>query len=508
MLKKIKNSKNKVLICIISIIIIILIIAIIANLRKKHNEQILYEQEKQRISKYTDITDFKSAEEVAIYLDTKLLSIEQSDIENVDYILKMELKYNLEQNVQNYFEKLIHYMAYVLDYKSFYIIDEEKNINILIACNSENKTVVKYYINDIESYFEKMQSNENIENYSETTTIQATTNSEILKQLMENNWKTENVNLGTLESTYRNYNVYFDEGYEIRKVNGKVFNIVFNKTYENEIIENIKVSTDTQTIINKLGTPQFKSGTLIGYKTEKFYIFFTSEQVSIYPVINYNTEKIVQIIEKYENTNDIVNYLNEIKEEWQDYDIYDYDKNYVILQYTLKGICFKYDSTAQKGIVLYNNYIGNIRSNISIQQIINKEAKLPDNTYYSNIDLVFKEEKNRIATLDDYSEYRNYKTNIILDISKKFKTNIDEKNQLRFISINKQYPNSELKEFFDMGIWYDDDNFVYSVENKGIYMYNAATRKYTTIIEGEETYKIIKVFENKIYYDETYISVE
>ncbi len=65
-------------------------------------------------------------------------------------------------------------------------------------------------------------------------------NSPELQSLINNNWVTANASLGTPESKFYKYDVYFDEGYEIRTIQGKTFNIVFNKKYGNDVIEGYK----------------------------------------------------------------------------------------------------------------------------------------------------------------------------------------------------------------------------------------------------------------------------
>lgn len=38
--------------------------------------------------------------------------------------------------------------------------------------------------------------------------------------------------------------------------------------------------------------------------------------------------------------------------------------------------------------------------------------------------------------------------------------------------------------------WYDDDNLIYNVNKKGIYMYNATTRETKTLVSGTDNYDI------------------
>lgn len=501
--------KNKKRIYILSAIVIIIIIIISSNLIKSKKEKEIFLQEQERVQQYTNLKDFKSIDEVFTYLNCTLISKEDSDIENIDYILKVKLKYELDQSYSNYYEKLIQYAAYTLEYKNFYIIDEKQNIEILVMCDSEKQSVLKYYINDIENYFERNKTEKNIDEYTQVNQINVNIASNILNKLIQQNWKTANIELGSYESTYRKYDIYFDEGYEIRKVDGKVFNIIFTSKYQGNVLENISVNTSKEDIVKMLGKPEFEYNNLIGYKTNDFYVFFNeNSEISIYPVVEYDTDLIIDIIQKYENTNNLIDYINEIKDVWKDYDIYNYDTNYVVLQYTLKGICFKYDQTAQKGVVLYSNYNGNVSLGNTLKEILESKSKLPNNMYFENSDLVFNQEIARVSSLDDYSEFRNYNSYKILNISKKFKVNVDTNGQVRFISINKEFPNSELRETIDYGIWLDDYNFIYSVKNRGIYKYNLNSRIYSTIIEGNEKFQIYQLDGHTLQYDETSISVE
>ena len=508
-MKKIKR-KNIIILIILFVILFIILgvcISLLKQYKEKQKKQEQQEQLKQQVVQYTKISDFKSIEEVLIYLDSEFISQKDSEEENLDFIVLAKLKYNLNLNNKNYYENLIQYSAAACNYKNFYIIDEEQNIKILVLCNN-SQAVSSYYINNEKFYFDKLENTENINNTSKTEITKINSSCNLLEEIISANWATTNLNIGTEESFYKGYNIYFDEGYEIKKVNKKVFNLVFTEKFTENVVENLKVNSSKQEITKALGNPTFENSKCIGYKTEKFYIFFSESQVSIYPVVSYSSNEIINIIEEYEETNDFQTYMNKLRAEWQDYDVFKVSNNNVILQYTLKGIVFKYNNTSKQGIVLYNNYLGNVDEENTLQNVINKETALPDNMSFINEDLVFEEEANRILTLDDYTEKDNFASEKILNISKKFKAYTDIKtNQFCFVSINKQAPNSQLREDFDYGIWKDDNIFIYSIKNKGIYMYNAEKRTYSTIIEGNNEFKIIQIEDNKLFYDESVIDL-
>ena len=49
---------------------------------------------------------------------------------------------------------MIKKIAYVLQYKNFRVIDEEKNIVIAAICDASKKSIVKLYVNGEENYFD------------------------------------------------------------------------------------------------------------------------------------------------------------------------------------------------------------------------------------------------------------------------------------------------------------------------------------------------------------------
>ncbi len=515
-----KGVLKKLLIILISIIVVLSIIMLCIQYNKRKQENIFMEGEKQRVSQYTALTDFKTIQEVALYLNCNLIKQENSEKENVQYDIYMELPikpYENEKSNKNFYEKLIQYSAHVLEYSNFIIIDETNKIDITVYCNQETNQVSQYYINGVENYFDVKISEQNINNFTQINSIDVDIKSTELKNIIHNNWKTDGLNLGTVESIYRNYDVYFDEGFEIRKVGGKVFNIVFNNRYKQEIINGLSTLSSNDEIIKQLGTPHFENGSLIGYKSKNLYMFFHNEHVSIYRVEEYDTSKIGEFIKTNEHNNDIQKLLDDIKGIWRDYDIYETSESGCILQYTLKGLCIKSDSTKKNGVVFYNNYKGNVYGNITLEQLSKGEVDVPpSNIYIENKDLVFEAELTRVTTLDDTTSNNNYSSDAILNTSNEFKTctnivNNTKENtpyyKVRFISINNKEPCSELRETINKGIWYDNYNFIYSVKGRGIFIYNAQTRKYSTIVTGNEIYNIKGLNNNTLFYDKTSVII-
>lgn len=146
--------------------------------------------------------------------------------------------------------------------------------------------------------------------------------------------------------------------------------------------------------------------------------------------------------------------------------------------------------------------------NTELQDYANNEKQLPNNVFIENSDSVFEAEQNRINTLDDNSKNNNNTSTIIPNISNKFKiyktsgNNVKGLYSVRFISINNEFPNSELREAITSGIWYDDIHFIYSVKNRGIFIYDAQNRTYKTVITGNDEFKIQWYGDNIVYYDD------
>ena len=85
----------------------------------------------------------------------------------------------------------------------------------------------------------------------------------------------------------------------------------------------------------------------------------------------------------------------------------------------------------------------------------------------------------------------------------------DGSSNVKFISKDDKCINSELRESLNYYVWADNDNFIYSIENRGIYLYNVTLRKYATIITGSNEKFEIKEYKNNILkYDDKSINLK
>ena len=148
-----------------------------------------------------------------------------------------------------------------------------------------------------------------------------------------------------------------------------------------------------------------------------------------------------------------------------------------------------------------------------MEEVVNTKQTLPNNMFIENKDLVFETEKTRINTLEDTTNNGNYPNSIVLNTSKKIKTMKEllpgstNMYQIRFVSINKELPNTELREVITRAIWYDDYNFVFAVKQRGVFIYNVQTQTYRTLTTGDEEYMIHNIENNKVFYDDTSVEI-
>ena len=244
---------------------IIFIVAIIFLVMAFALRQILmYTQEQAEFQNktYDTLQDFETVQEVAKYLDCEYIKEEESKNEKYETDIYLKFKYDLYTDGasnQDYFYRSAILFAQVTGYSNIRLIDDSKDLVIAIIGDKANKKILKLYINGNDNYYGEIDSLKTLEKYQELNTVYSIeVQSDLLKELIKNDWVAKQVDCGTEETTFNNYTIYFDEGLEVRKINTKVFNIVFTERYNKEVVNDIKVNTDLEQIKEKLGTPTFE----------------------------------------------------------------------------------------------------------------------------------------------------------------------------------------------------------------------------------------------------------
>ncbi len=452
-----------------------------------------------------DVDEYKTLEDILNAHGCVYIS-ELRDSEGIKIYLKFDRDLYTD-NVSNerFFDNLIKVIADFENYKTFELIDEEREIDILVTC--EENAIVQVQINGDNNYYLNQESKINSrKEKAEVTEISIDSN--ILQTLINNDWNPIGLNLGTKESTCDGYEIYFDEGFKYKVSGRMVYNLIFTEKYSGKIVSGLGTYSTAEDVEKALGTPTFtNNSTLYGYVGENNYVFFDfmNKQVSVYPVINMENEtEFIDLINSMNETSDIKQFSMDLISLWTDYDIYDYDSNYVNLQYTLRGIKLSISSNSLKnGVYIYQNYNGDI-----------DRIKNLDNIYIQSTDLVFDEESKRAnneilkrKVQGDFSDEELSKLGKKFSVYFRGKLASNETGSKgpTFYSRDGEYPDTELESTLVISsyAWYDDYNFVYSVDDDGIYLYNPVSRTNSKIIDISGQVTINSAGDGKIVYNDT-----
>ena len=496
-----KKKKIIIIAVILIILILILIGAIISKNRTSSSEK-------------NSVNEFRNVKELVEYYDCQYISTKKSVEENFEKDINLVFPEDPisedRSNNQYLYNNILSAVATKMNNKNFRMIDETRDITIRVYFVEDGK--ITYTVNNEDNYFAHLESKYTIDNelVENITRIQA--NSNILVQIVNNNWKTTNLNLGTIDSIVNKYDIYFYEGYKIRKINGKVYNLVFTNKYNTPVVNDLRTNATIEEIQNALGEPTYNSeletgGNLIGYKTDYFYIFFSGDEISIYP--NQEVDKqdqFAEIFTKYIEDNNLQEFLSKLTDIWPDYSDYISETSYIDIRYPLRGIEIEFNDVTGGTIQIYNNYNGKVTNDTTVANIKNSK-EFPK---YVNVSL----DKNLVHIAEIYRLQNDSRSRKPWDKTETILTEkyivflYENENKCDFYSTDKQNIDSTL-EIDGLNNIYNlnDEIFVYSIQGKGIYVYNAPTKETREIVSGSDAFKINKVENNIIYYDNKQITV-
>lgn len=491
MKKKKMNKKKKIIISISAVIAFLVILVVI--LKISQNKPINSKEEA------------KSLQSIVEFCECKFISSKESEEKGYSLDIYLEFKYSPYQDgdsKQPYYDVTIEGISEFLKYRNIRLIDKSRNL--VIRVDTKNKAINKKYFNDIEEseYFSKLLSQNTLENKKELKETKFDITSE-LQTLINNNWSTKNINFGEKTSTFKDYDIYFENGYRVRNINGKLFNIVFTNKFEKEVISNIKVGDSFEKVKKELGNNYIEQSGILEYMGKDLYVCFTANEISVYPRISYDYTQFEKLLEEYNNNKDFNSFMNKLTSIWPDYSYYSYDTSFCEIWYPLKGIKIKNSQNAMEGIRIYTEYNGNLK---------NEHKEYYQLYYNTNESLIIEQEKSRKLFETDRADmadgsYKSTKYIMKADISKDKRLY-----NISFFSINKENADSELKKdvYADKTYWYDDYNFIYSVKKQGIYIYNATTRGTKKVITGTDNFDITNFdYANKVLtYDGKDIKIE
>lgn len=390
--------KKRVWIVLLIIFIIIIIRLVVIMLGNKQK---------------TSVDDFRTIKELVEYNGHKYIEMKDSketEFKKDVFIVFGKPAINNDGGTnQNLYEILIQHLSTKMLGNNYRIIDEEKDITVRIKFEGEK--ISSYTINNDKNFWRKVESDYQTSIYSQEKLTDFSITSQVLINIINNNWEYSNINLGTKDKTFVDYDIYYDEGYRIRTINSKIYNIVFDKNYTSQIINQITTNTKLENIEQILGKSSLKSDTedIIGYKNRYIYVFFLNDEISVYPVEEYNETKnkrFARIVTELNKTGDVNTFLNRLTDIYPDYETYYKTDSYVNIKYPLKGFEVIIGANKNNGITIYNNYQGNITEEISIESII-KNKEMPVNVYAKfDQNLVLRAEEMRVA-IDEARERPN-----------------------------------------------------------------------------------------------------
>lgn len=500
-----KNKSNKLKLLGTILLLIFIIVIIILSIKRVKNGLNQIDTPTANTDIGYSVGSYTSLKDLLNTYNCKLLS---EDENNGVIEIKVSFSENLydgETSNERYFNNICKVVAEYEKYENFDLIDNSKNIKIEVKCEDESIAEIKingdinYYLNH-DSEINSKKRNTKITEFS--------VQSPELQALIDSNWEENKLNFGEKTSTCDGYNIYFEDGIKYKVVSKSIYNIIFTEKYENQVAGTLKTSSTPEEVINALKEPTFKyNNSIYGYLGKDNYIFFDfmNKQISVYPVVKISSsdeEKLKSLIEEMNKSNDVKKFSTDLLSMWTDYDVYDFDSNYVDLRYTLKGIKLDISSNSLKnGIFIYSNYSGDM------------DVSELENVYFSGDDLIFNEYKeNALKSLQlrkiegDFSEERMFELgkNFSVYFRGKLTPNESGYKGPTFYSRDKQYPDTELDRNLVISSynWYDEFNFVYSIDDDGIYVFNPVTNENNKLIDVEGEININEAGDGKIVYNE------
>lgn len=444
------KKRKKIIIIVLIIVIMLFAIGLIANslIKKGPNE-----------TKF-NVSEFKSIQELLEYYNCTNISVVNSNETGFDTDIYLSFEMDTIDSAGNtskeYYENLISLSSAMMKKKNFRMIDKERKLTITVKFR-ENGTAV-YSINGDGKYFENLKSQQALKAMSNEKEIELSVKSPELNTVINNNWEKAKVEkiLGNAEKEENNYKIY-SKGYSVRTISSKIYNIVFNSNYKNEVFEGITITMNNAQIKSLLGNPNYDNEdaeTLIGYRTKDFYVFFSEGEISIYRVEKFDKDENLEFANYFTELNTTGEYkvfLDRLTDLYPDYETYEQKDNYIDIVYPLRGFELILGKQRDNGLYIYGNYQGLITNTKSLDDIKN-DGNIPANVYLrTSQNLVFNNECNRIVERKTGEElYREPDLeNVIIkdpNIYKEVETPLEQEDEEEFQNyVNKLKENGEFK---------------------------------------------------------------
>ncbi len=287
--------------------------------------------------------------------------------EGVDYVevvLSKGLFNEDGSSNQSYIEDLMTELIPFYTPSDFYIIDEEKEIEVYARYNEELEGY-EFVINKIENFYNKVDGDAYVK-VDDTHIVYGNlfaTDNYLLDKLQMYDFYfseiAENLDEGVvLENGYTSY-----QNGEILIKNaptGAVKNMILTEDYNDKITTKIHSNMSLKEVVE--AEPVYGFGSLedgyIGYRHRAYYLFFYEDEISIYTYSYNKNSTFENILELYLESKDLEMFVKRLSKKFMAYDYLEYDKdtNSARIQYSTRGVDIDIKNNNPKGITFYNNY--------------------------------------------------------------------------------------------------------------------------------------------------------
>lgn len=329
--------------------------------------------------------------------------------------------------------------------------------------------------------------------------------------------------LGKIEAEFDGYKNIFSEGIEVKSAMGEIIAAKFSKRYNKAIIGGVKPDTSSQELEKKLGKPNLKHENIYLYILDGIDVLFNLDEseVSVYKNKEQDSSKYYYVIEKYKNflkEKDLKKFISDVTKNNPRYYRYDYDNDYVVLDYFDLGLRLKFTKDGKtNGIYLFDNFFKS--ENYNKEDIDDLEFKsyiYKENKRLSFVEELFRKDERKRRTKKAKEIYDIQKMEINGEISADIPDDIE-----LYYEINEEYT-----EYKNVIIKSKSDSFpthlinesgtvnfltcmnnkiIYSLEYEGIYEVNLDGSNLKKIYDPEDNEKIVvklvEISKNKILFN-------
>lgn len=318
--------------------------------------------------------------------------------EGVDFIkvvLSKDLFNDNGSSNKSFIESLMNDLTIFYETKDFYLLDEEKEIEVYARYNKENE-YYEFIINKIEDFYNKVDGDAYIK--VDKTQIAKGNNFSIkdyyLSKLELYNFYLDEIekDLGECTELENGYKSYQNGNIKLRTVpTGAVKHIIFSDKYDQYITSRLTAQMSLREVVET--EPNYDFGSInkgyIGYRQLDYYLFFYNDEVSLYTYSYKENTVFEDLLEEYLETRDLDTFVKRLSKKWMAYDFLEYDKEKQNAQimYSTRGVYINIKDNDPKGITFYNNYY--------LTDYIKKLVKTGVVSFEPDIDLIEKVEIER-----------------------------------------------------------------------------------------------------------------